>query len=168
MKYVFKTVLLTIITLSVLVIAVIELTGISSNSFFNKSEAAPHYDDQPQISIKPLDEKEDYKHDLPVTTIEFDSEKYDFGKVKEGQLVNHTFVFKNSGNNPLTIKNVIATCGCTIPKFTKSPILPGGVGEVAVEFNSKGRSGLINKKVLVLSNTPEEMIALNFTAEIVK
>src|ERR1044071_3684921 len=50
----------------------------------------------------------------PKTTIKFDEMKYDFGEITEGDKVDHTFNFTNSGNSPLIITGAIGSCGCTV------------------------------------------------------
>ena len=77
--------------------------------------------------------------ELSAPEIGFDSEKYDFGKVKKGTVVTHTFIVMNNGDQPLIISKVVPSCGCTVASFTKEPIKPGGRGEITVKFNSKGR-----------------------------
>jgi len=59
-----------------------------------------------------------------VGVIEFENAIYDFGTVKEGATVEHSFKFKNTGNAPVILAQVSASCGCTTPDYTKEPILP--------------------------------------------
>jgi hypothetical protein len=87
----------------------------------------------------------------PVIT--FEKKTFDFGDVKQGDRVEHTFTFTNTGTEPLIITNVEVTCGCTTPKgFTRDPIAPGGKSEITVAFNSAGKLGRQNKVVTVVSN----------------
>ncbi|MGE8378999.1 MAG: DUF1573 domain-containing protein, partial [Sphingobacterium sp.] len=64
--------------------------------------------------------------------IEFAESAFDFGQVKEGAEVKHTFVLKNTGDAPVILSKVNASCGCTQPEFSKSPILPGGTSDIHV------------------------------------
>lgn len=77
---------------------------------------------------------------------------FNFGKVKEGVKVEHDFVFKNVGNQPLQIQKVEASCGCTTPDWPKHPILPGKEGKIKVTFNSAGNPGKTIKEISILSN----------------
>lgn len=86
------------------------------------------------------------------TNVEFSSEEYDFGQVKDGDIVRHTFKFTNSGSNPLVVQRAKASCGCTVPTWTKEPIEPGETGEIAVEFNSKNKAGMQTKTITVTGN----------------
>lgn len=78
---------------------------------------------------------------------------YNFGTIAEADgLTSHTFLVKNTGNDPLVITRVTASCGCTQPEWTKSPIAPGKTGEVKVTYNPKGRPGPFYKTISVFSN----------------
>src|SRR5690554_2333028 len=78
---------------------------------------------------------------------------YDFGDIRQGEKVEHTFVFTNTGNEPLIITNVQVTCGCTTPKgFPRDPIPPGQTGEISISFNSTGRVGKQYKPVTLVTN----------------
>jgi hypothetical protein len=100
----------------------------------------------------------------PVMT--FKNDYYDFGDMVEGQVVETTFEFKNTGNADLLINRCDATCGCTVPNWPKEPIKPGQSGKIKVEFNSAGKSGVNNKIVTVVSNTREGSTELKFRANV--
>jgi hypothetical protein len=105
---------------------------------------------------------------LPLTSIEFFEETHNFGEIKEGEKVKHTFRFKNTGSNPLKIENVKASCGCTTPRWTKEEVAAGAEGMIEVEFNSQGRVGVARKTVTVTSNTDPRNKVLSFSGEVVK
>lgn len=100
----------------------------------------------PVSADKPLKENE-------VSKLSFEKVEHDFGTIKEGEIVQHIFKFKNSGNSPLVITNASGNCGCTVPEWPKDPIAPGKSGEIKVSFNSKGKSGVEEKEVYVMANT---------------
>lgn len=85
-------------------------------------------------------------------TITFSEASFDFGDIKQGDKVEHTFTFKNSGTEPLILSNVLTTCGCTATNWPRDPIAPGKSGEITVKFNSAGKMGKQNKVVTVVSN----------------
>lgn len=93
-------------------------------------------------------------------TLKFDSESHDFKNVSEGSLATHEFKFTNTGNQPIVIANVQASCGCTTPEWTKTPVLPGKTGIVKAVYNSNGRPGQFNKTVTVTSNASNASVAL--------
>jgi hypothetical protein len=93
----------------------------------------------------------------PTTSIKYDNETHDFGKVMEGEVVYHTYKFTNTGDEPLIIKNAKASCGCTVPQWPRNPIAPGETGEMQVKFDTKGRGKAggkpQSKRVTVTANT---------------
>lgn len=89
----------------------------------------------------------------PAAKMQFEEAEYDFGNVKEGEVVTRTFKFKNVGEAPLVIQNASATCGCTVPQWPREPIAVGETGEIQVKFNSQGRVGTQSKTVTITANT---------------
>ncbi len=162
-----KTILLTVLTLSVFAIALVELSGVSSTALFNKygiGEGGSHvHHDESEIEMR-----EKKANEMPKTNISFDDTKHDFGTITEGEKVRHAYHFKNTGDNPLFITKAVASCGCTVPSYPKEPIPPGGEGEIVVEFNSQNRVGHQQKNVLVYSNAQESSMSIGFTAEVVE
>jgi hypothetical protein len=102
--------------------------------------------------------------DLPVA--KFDAMEYDFGKVTEGDKVEHIFKVTNAGTADLVINDVKPSCGCTVPEYTKAPIKPGEKGDIKVIFNSSGKSGNQDKTVTVMMNTETGTETLKFKANI--
>jgi hypothetical protein len=96
--------------------------------------------------------------------IKFEQTSHDFGKIKEGEKVTHTFNFKNVGNGPLKLSRVKPSCGCTSPDWTKKPVQPGGSGKVDVQFNSSGKPGKQRKSVTVFTEGGKKPEVLRFTA----
>ena len=87
--------------------------------------------------------------------MKFESDNHDFGNVAEGTMATYEFKFKNTGNQPVVIANVQASCGCTTPDWTKTPVLPGKSGIIKAMYSSAGRPGMFNKTVTVTSNASE-------------
>lgn len=92
--------------------------------------------------------------DLPM--VDFDKREFLFGNVQEGEVVKGSFVVKNTGKADLLLTSVRASCGCTVPKYTKEPIKPGESGIIDFSFNTKGRSGTQSKSITVKSNSEKE------------
>jgi Protein of unknown function (DUF1573) len=101
---------------------------------------------------------------LPV--IKFDSMEHDFGTVEEGTTVEHTYTFTNAGTADLVISNAKASCGCTVPSYTKTPVKPGEKGEIKATFNTSGKSGSQQKDVTVTLNTEKGTEILKFKANV--
>lgn len=107
----------------------------------------------------------------PKGTAQFVDSVFEFGNIKDGDVVQHTFRFKNAGEGPLTIAKVAASCGCTTPEWTEDVIPPGGEGKVVATFDSKGKGGvdnpLVEKNIEVLfENATNEYVTLIFKANI--
>jgi archaellum component FlaG (FlaF/FlaG flagellin family) len=86
------------------------------------------------------------------TTVQLIDSVYNFGKIAEGEKVEYSFRFKNTGKKPLVVTNASASCGCTVPEKPEKPILPGETGFIKVIFNSKGKSNHQEKAITVSSN----------------
>ncbi|MDD2386116.1 MAG: DUF1573 domain-containing protein [Bacteroidales bacterium] len=99
--------------------------------------------------------------------ISFEETEFNFGTVIQGEKVIHNFVFTNTGKGNLIISNVKASCGCTVPKWTKEPIRPGQKGNVEIKFDSSGRDGKQTKTAKVYSNTNPNVTELVVRCEII-
>lgn len=86
--------------------------------------------------------------------IEFAELNYEFGKVDSGEVVKHDFVFTNTGDQTLEIKDVRPGCGCTTAGNWDKQVEPGKTGKIPIQFNSGGYSGVVHKPVTVLCNDP--------------
>ena len=85
--------------------------------------------------------------------LKFTEDIHDFGDIDQGDIVEHTFVFENTGNAPLIISNAQGSCGCTVPSYKKDQaIAPGETSDMVVRFNSRGKSGVQSKTVTIYSN----------------
>jgi Protein of unknown function (DUF1573) len=82
-----------------------------------------------------------------------DSTERDFGSIPEGQKLEVSYRFKNSGTKPLIIARVQPSCGCTVADQPEEPILPGKEGVIKASFNSEGRVGVNHKILYVVANT---------------
>lgn len=94
--------------------------------------------------------------------IKFDKTVHNFGTFSEKTPVQTAvFAFTNIGKAPLIINQAIASCGCTIPSFTKEPIMPGEKGTVKVTYNGKGKfPGHFKKSITIRTNGKVEMVRL--------
>lgn len=102
----------------------------------------------------------------PTTTIQFNETEFNFGKVKAGEAVQHDYVFKNTGKEPLIISNAKGSCGCTVPEWPKEPIPVGGTGKIKVEFDSKGKNGPQTKQVTITANTDPPQTIIYIKGEV--
>jgi hypothetical protein len=99
--------------------------------------------------------------------IKFDKLTHDFGTFSEkAPVVSCTFSFTNVGESPLVINQAVASCGCTVPEYTKTPIQPGEKGEIKVTYNGTGKfPGHFKKSITVRTNGAVEMTRLYIEGE---
>lgn len=84
----------------------------------------------------------------------FDSTTVRFGRIAQGEKVEHVFRFINAGKRDLIIADVRSTCGCTVGKdWPKRPVHAGEAGTITVTFDSEGKSGVQEKVISVVANT---------------
>jgi len=88
--------------------------------------------------------------------VQFESTTFNFGNLRQGDVAEHTFTFRNTGDRPLEIRNVRASCGCTVPEWTRELIPPGGTGRIEARFNSAGKTGHQHKTLTVETNIEGE------------
>ena len=109
----------------------------------------------------------DSTHGFPILT--FEKQEHDFGTVHEGEVVEYSFKFKNTGTAPLLIESASASCGCTIPEVPKEPIKPGEDGYMKVSFNSTGKIGAQLKEISIKANTnPPFLVGPKIICNVVK
>ncbi len=99
--------------------------------------------------------------------ISFDRKEHNFGTIEEaGGRVSTIFEFTNDGNEPLVLSNVRASCGCTTPTWTKTPIEPGQKGQITVTYNPNGRPGRFQKTITITSNATTPSVKLYIKGEV--
>jgi ABC-type transport system substrate-binding protein len=89
----------------------------------------------------------------PVMT--FEKTEIDYGTIAQGADPLRRFKFKNTGTEPLVIKNARGSCGCTVPSFKKEPIAPGETSEIEVRYDTQ-RVGDFSKSVTIETNEGEQ------------
>jgi len=94
--------------------------------------------------------------------------EHNFGKFKEeAGRQTHEFLVTNSGTSPLVIQNIVASCGCTTPEWTKQPIPPGGKGVITAIYDPQNRPGAFNKTLSVYTNSKPEVVVLSIKGEVI-
>ena len=91
----------------------------------------------------------------------FDLDEWDFCEINQGDVVEHSFEFTNTGKDPLIISNAKGSCGCTVPEWPRAPIPPGEKGVIDVKFDSKGKKGQQNKRITLTTNVvPSQQVLI--------
>lgn len=101
----------------------------------------------------------------PDDVAKFNSEKHDFGKVKQAVPAIYYFEITNKSDKPLVIESATATCGCTVPEYPKEPILPGKTSKLKVEYNAV-QGGHFDKQVYIKFAGFTEQKVLGITGEV--
>lgn len=154
----------------------------SKYKFFIPQELAYGANPQPGSIIEPfmplvfevellevLTDEQKEKEDVPLTSLKFDKMEHDFGKVKEDTDNKTFFTVTNTGQNPLVIESVKASCGCTTPSKPEKPISPGKSDKIEVVFHPKvGQLKQQNKTIRVVANTVPSETVLNVGAFVEK
>jgi hypothetical protein len=86
-------------------------------------------------------------------SIKFENTTHDFGSIREADgSVEYTFEFTNNGDAPLVINDITSSCGCTTPKWTEKPVLPGQEGSITAVYDPFNRPGKFHKSMTIISN----------------
>ena len=98
---------------------------------------------------------------------QFKAEVIDYGEITKGSDGTRVFEFENIGNAPLIIENVYSSCGCAVPSWTKTPIAPGGKGEIVVNYNTD-IVGPIRRTISIYSNADEATKAVKIKGKVLE
>lgn len=99
--------------------------------------------------------------------ITFDETQFNFGEIIQGQVVEHDFIFTNTGKNDLVIYDSKGSCGCTVPEWPKEPIKPGKKDKVHVKFDSTNKEGHQTKTVTLTCNTQPNQVTLQIVGDVI-
>lgn len=97
----------------------------------------------------------------------FEKEAYDFGKIPQGKPVSVEFKFTNVGDEPLIISNIESVCGCTVPKYTNTPVLKGKSGTITVTYNAAAVAPF-SKGLTIKSNAKTPVKVIYIKGEVVQ
>lgn len=106
-------------------------------------------------------------NDLKVGSMTFETDVIDYGQIVENDNGERIFKFTNTGDAPLIISKVKTSCGCTVPTYPETAILPGQAGEIKVSYDTK-RVGPFTKSITVFNNGDEPTKSLKIKGEILK
>lgn len=99
--------------------------------------------------------------------ISFTKNEYNFGTVKEGEIVETSFVLTNTGKSDLVITDAKASCGCTVPQWPRNAVKPGENALVTVKFNTTGKPNKQVKTVTLYTNTVKGRETLKLTGQVI-
>ncbi len=98
----------------------------------------------------------------------FTPDSWDFGTISETDgRVSHTFTGENRSDKPVVILDVVTTCGCTVPDFSKKPILPGEKTQITVTYDPANRPGSFTKELWVYSSEKRKIATLTVQGSVI-
>lgn len=110
--------------------------------------------------------KNNKEYEKLISEVKFPEVEHDFGILEEGKEAKYAFEFLNIGSNPLIIKEVRTSCGCTVPSYNTKPIKPGEKGKIIVKYDTK-RIGKFYKTIIVFLNAKNSPITLIIKGEVI-
>ena len=99
--------------------------------------------------------------------IKFDTKVYNYGTIYQKGDGNCQFKFTNTGDQPLSLTAVRSSCGCTVPKWPRKPIMPGDTAKIKVTYDTR-RLGPINKQITVRSNAKNGTMILRIKGKVIR
>ena len=100
------------------------------------------------------------QNEMATTNVEIERSEIELQNPEIFKSSTATFVLKNTGDVPLLIKDISASCGCTVPEWDEKPVKPGETTEIKVSITPDGK-GYFRKTVTVFCNTAEGTIPLS-------
>lgn len=100
--------------------------------------------------------------------MDFKDTVYDFGTIKQGEVVTYEYEFTNNGKSPLIISSANGSCGCTVADFPREPLSPGKSASIKVQFSSAGKEGHQEKSVSLTTNALRGTRVLFIKGNIIK
>ena len=132
-----------------------------SKSDMELKDELKEYTEKENLRISELEAKS--------TTLKFDKLTHDYGDVLPDSDNNTVFLVTNTGDKPLILEDVSASCGCTMPRKPEKPILPGESDVIEVTFHPKpGQVNEIKKSITVTANTMKKVHMLEIRAFVKK
>lgn len=99
--------------------------------------------------------------------LRFDTLEHDFGVLEEaGGKRSCTFTAVNVGKQPIVLVDVVTTCGCTVPTFSRKPIRSGEKTEIVVTYDPYGRPGRFDRKLFLYGAKRERLAELIIRGEV--
>lgn len=108
------------------------------------------------------------KTDIPnpnAGVLTFETEEIDYGSIPQHADGMRVFKFTNTGTNPIVITQVKTSCGCTVPTYSKEPVMAGATGEIHIKY-ATDKIGKFTKTVTVMSNASEPNKVIRIKGEV--
>ena len=115
------------------------------------------------LSISSLNAQTTPSSDNDITKyLKFTNDNYDMGKIPNGKPVEYNVDVQNISNSNITLDNVIVSCGCTTPKYTKNQVLtPGAHAIITLGFNGLAIGPFSKSATLFFSGNLVKPVSFN-------
>ena len=98
----------------------------------------------------------------------FEPDRHDFGTIREADgRVACTFTGVNRGDRPIVVLDVVTSCGCTVPEFSRKPVRAGDSIRIAVTYDPQNRPGAFSKELSVYSSDRKKVATLTIEGMVV-
>ena len=87
------------------------------------------------------------------TTVQWLPDTLFFGEVYEGAILLDSFMVTNTGAYPYVIRQIKASCDCTVLRLPERPVMPGETAAIRVEFDSAGKAGPTRPGIVIYDNS---------------
>ena len=99
--------------------------------------------------------------------LRLEPERFDFGTLEElGGKQSCVFRATNTGTKPIVLTDIVTTCGCTVPTFSRKPVLPGQTTEITVTYDPLGRPGTFDRKLHIYGAGRERLGVVSITGQV--
>ena len=103
--------------------------------------------------------KNDIKTEVDVDKVSIDLGSFDWKKIKK-----IIFTLKNTGDKPLVIQNINASCGCTTVSYSQEPVQPGKEIKLDITYKADYPEHF-SKTITVYCNTESSPIRLTISGD---
>ncbi|MFH0733210.1 MAG: DUF1573 domain-containing protein [bacterium] len=138
-------------------------SGIQSKTVYISSNDPQNPQIRLTFSANIIQDKKETKESVERPILKLGTTQHNFGNIKEGDVVEFSIPFQNSGKQALIISEIQESCSCTVTELSSKTILPGKYGTLKIKFDSKDRTGKVSRTVTVISNdtlNPKQTITL--------
>jgi hypothetical protein len=104
-------------------------------------------------------EKTDLYDKSLITSLTVDTTILELKNLEINKTTTAKFSLKNIGPNPLVVNNVTTTCGCTVPNWSKQPVLPNKTTDIVVQV-TPNKEGYFKKNVTIYCNIERRYVKL--------
>jgi hypothetical protein len=98
---------------------------------------------------------------VPADVLQLKENNHNFGKIPQGRPAVYIFQIVNTGDTPLRLDNVRASCGCTTPEWSKAPIEPGATAEIKVGYNAFAEGAFTKTVTILYSGTRSKTLTIS-------